>query len=308
VEEGVVTTPSDRTSVRPTERRGFRRTLGVAIGALLISGFGSLYLIGAGQHPVTVDRALERFRGGSAPASPMVTPSPTSRPSSVPSVLPTKTTVSPHGATAASPSGPIDPAEGVYVYATDGYEVTDALSGARHDYPSRTTITISRHGCGFIWRWQPLDERWDESEACRRPSGVVLGRFSMYHEFFRQGIREDFQCGDDAVVWPSKPRIGDRWAFDCASNGSQIHMTVSVVARETRAVGGEAVRTFHVRYDVTMTGESQGRMVQDRWLDASTGLAIRIVTAVDATVATPVGRANYLERYTIDLISTRPQR
>ena len=310
MEEGVVTTPSDRTSVRPTERRGFRRILGVAIGALLISGFGSLYLIGAGQHPLTVDRALERFRGsGSSSVAPTTTPSGMrSGPTSAPSVLPTKTTVAGPHPSATTAAGPRDPEFGVYVYATTGYEETDALSGQRHDYPSRTTMTISPHGCGSIWRWQPLDERWEESEGCRRASGVVLNRVSIYHEFFRQGIREDFHCGDDALVWPAVPHAGDRWGFRWDSSGTRIDMVVSVIGFETRTVGPDRIRAVHIRYDATLSGENEGRQLQDRWLDASSGLALRIVSSIDARATTPVGKAAYSERYTIDLISTTPQR
>ena len=62
----------------------------------------------------------------------------------------------------------------MYVYDTAGFETTDALTGGRHDYPAQTTITVQDAGCGSVQRWQPLDQRWDETETCRVDAGYAM--------------------------------------------------------------------------------------------------------------------------------------
>lgn len=299
--------------------RAIRTGLAVAIAGNLLAAGGSLYLLG-GASDLTVDRALENFRRGrsDAPTSPdagtTAAPTPTAPGTAASTTGPTAAPAARSTASAAAPGAAPetlsdDLEEGVYVYDTEGYEETDALSGARHDYPSRTTVTITRGGCGYIWRWQPLDERWDESEACRRSSGIVLKRFSMYHEFFRRGIREDMACGPESVVMPIDPKAGKRWSFTCRSDDTTIESTVTVVGYETLEIGGASVRAVRMRYDTKMSGDNSGTHVQERWLADSNGLLLRMTTNVNARVETPVGgSANYVEQYRIDLTSTAPSR
>jgi hypothetical protein len=302
--------------------RAVRIGLTIAIGGNLVGAGGALYLLGDASD-LTVDQALDRFRrsrteastlptsGSTAPGG--VSPSPSASPTAARSGAPaSRPAASGPAAPGSSAPGTLsrDLEEGVYVYATEGYEETDALSGARHDYPSRTTMTVSRTGSScYVWRWQPLDERWDESEACRRSSGIVLQRFSMYHEFFRRGIREDLTCGADSVVMSSEPKVGRRWTFTCRSDDTTIESKVSVVGFETLEIGGRSVRAVRMRYDTKMTGDNSGTHVQERWLADESGLLLRMTTDVNARVETPVGgSANYVERYRIDLTSTTPSR
>ena len=60
---------------------------------------------------------------------------------------------------------------GLYLYATTGFETTDALAGSRHEYPAQTYMTIQPGGCGTQVRWQALDQRWDEYDFC--PDGSL---------------------------------------------------------------------------------------------------------------------------------------
>ena len=295
-----------------TERRAFRIVLGTAIGSLLLAGAGSAYLIGSGTHALTVREAVRRYRAEQA-----TTPAPTAEagtPSTAPTATPAAKTTSsasaaPRRSVRRTVSATAHPemASGVYVYDTSGYEETDALSGQRHDYPATTTYTTRRAGCHWVSRWQPVEERWDESEACKTAKGITLKRFSMYHEFFNTGIREDFLCGSDAVVMPWVQRAGDTWTFHCRSSRSTLDMTVRVVGLETMSVGNRGVRAVHVRYEGTVHGDDEGTQIQDRWLDASTGWFLRIVSSADVSIVTPFGRANYRERYRIDLTSMTPE-
>lgn len=293
-------------------RRWFRVGLALAIAGNLLGAGGAMYLLGGG-HDVSVDEALQRFRERDATAAAATSTPGSTIPTQTPSVTTkakagqAKTSASQSSAPGTSTSSRPPMEEGVYVYATDGYEETDALSGQRHDYPAETTITVSKQGCGYRWRWQPLKERWEESDGCRTSKGYVLERFAIYHEFFKQGILEDFACEADAVVMPEVPVVGASWRWQGASDDSTIDTLTKVVGFETITVGSKQVRTLHMRYETTLKGSNEGTQTQDRWLDERSSLLIRMINAVDAKVAVPFGgTANYTERYRIDLTSTKP--
>ena len=305
-------TASRETAPSPGRRRWVRLALGVAIAGNLLGAGGAMYFLGDATD-LTVEEAIRRFRETSA--------EPTSPASVAPTTAPTatgSTTVAPRStkrrgagpvatANATTPAAYSDLEPGVYVYATDGYEETDALSGQRHDYPSQTTITASRHECGYRFRWQPLEERWDQSDTCRNAKGIVLERFAIYHEFFHRGATEDFALDDNAVVLPNDPVAGDDWRWQGTSNDSAIDTLTTVIGFETIDVGGRRVRTVHLRYETAMSGANAGTQIQDRWHTFDTGLLIRLINAVDAKVEVPFGgTANYKERYRIDLTSLSP--
>lgn len=297
-----------------TRRRWVRLVLGVMIAGNLLGAGGAMYLLGDATE-LTVDEAIRRFRDANADA--VAAPTPTSLASTTkpqPSAKATATGAKRKATTpasASSKSGAVamgDLETGVYVYATDGYEETDALSGQRHDYPSQTTITASKHDCGYRFRWQPLEERWDQSDTCRNSKGIVLVRFAIYHEFFQRNATEDFVLEDGSVVLPAYPVVGDSWRWKGASNDSTIDTRVSVVEYETVDVGGRAVKTIHLRYETAMSGANDGTQIQDRWHSLDNGLLIRLINRVDAKVEVPFGgTANYTERYRIDLKSLSPE-
>ena len=296
------------------QRRAVRLVLGVAIAMTLLGGLGAWYMLSGSSHPLTVDRALQRFRGApgsTSTAGPLPTGAASTTPSGTPSAGASSTPVNEpnHNGPSATPTAKHpEPDEGVYVYDTKGSEHTDALSGKTYTYPSQTTITISNTSCGQTSRWQPLSERWDESQTCAEAAGVVLHRFTMYHEFFHTSQTETFVCGSDAIVMPWKQTPGDHWTFHCRSSHSSLEMRVSVIGFENVSVGGHSIRAVHIRYDGTASGGDQGTMIQDRWLSVDRGLFLRIVSSADATTQTSFGRFHYTENYRLDLTSTTPQR
>jgi len=296
------------------QRRGVRIVLGVAIAMTLLGALGAWYMVSAGSHPLTVDRALDRFRGSepTAAATPGATPSTSASTDSASKPSPASTVASRPAASGKSASTKAashpSPEDGVYVFDTQGSEHTDAFSGQTHEYPSQTTITISTAGCGQTARWQPLSERWDESEVCKTDRGVALHRFTMYHEFFHRSAREDFMCGNDAIVMPWKQTPGDHWTFHCRSSHSALDMKVSLVGFENVPVGGHSLRAVHLRYDGDVSGGDQGTEIQDRWISTDTGMFLRITSSADVMTSTSFGRFHYTEHYRIDLTSTSPRR
>ena len=199
------------------------------------------------------------------------------------------------------------PRPGVYVFATSGYEETDALAGQRHTYPQSTSMTVRRTDCGWTGRWQPLKERWEENVMCEHPSGTEMARYVMYHEFFRRGQTEDFAC-PRSLVQRAGAKPGDRWTFQCKSRNTTATARASVVGIENVAVGGRNVRAMHLHYDITASGANNGKLTQDRWIAlGSERFMVRMIQRADLKTQSPFGQVGYKESFRLDLTSLDPR-
>jgi hypothetical protein len=259
-------------------RRWVIATIGAVAVAVLCLGLWAY--LHPGTSPVRVRDAIDRFRkdGGST---------------------------SDAGAEGARPL----PATGVYVYTTKGYEHLDALGGARHDYPERTTITVRRDGCGTRERWNGLNQRWQEYLRCWSGGGEHVVEDTSHHEFFHQEATRKFTCDADAWLLPPHPATGETWTTHCrTADGIVSERRGSVVGRPTLAVGNDDVGTVHVRYEDTITGDSEGTATTDWWVARDTGLTVRLVQRVDTRNASPIGRVGFHDELRLDLTSTTPRR
>jgi hypothetical protein len=328
-----------------------RRALSLAIGTLLASGVGSVYLRQA-PDAVTVDDAVTAFRsasgppvdGGSATGTSGADPSsdaativpstaadgeaaPAAGSAPTTSAAPAPGRAADGGRTGAAGSAPATPAvtvesrqpspppeprdadieEGVYTFATEGYEATSALGGARHDYPRETPVTMRRSACGWTQRWQPLAERWDESELCRTDAGMDVRRFTTYHEFFQKTQQQQFECPPGSAVHQRDAQPGATWSWHCAAGASAIDTVVTVLGPEAVVVEGQEVAATKVHYESTMTGGNRGTQKQDRWIRRD-GLNLRIKTDIDAEADSPFGAVHYEEHYVITIASLTPRR
>src|SRR5581483_4589431 len=155
----------------PNPRRRWRFIAAAVAAALVALASGAVYLT-RGATKVTVDQAVRSYRAqAGTPAAPPRQAAPARRQAAPAARTATaqKTaakTAETHAAPKTAPAAFAYPLSGVYSFATQGYEETDALNGQRHDYPKETSLTIRRAGCGWISHWQPLNERWEDSEIC----------------------------------------------------------------------------------------------------------------------------------------------
>ena len=332
---------------RPLGRR-WTVTLSLAIASLLVAGGGTVYLRQDATE-VTVDDALAAYRAAAAaqasstappsstttapaPATDAGQPAPTAAAAPGEPATPDGTAANasaapsrPVAANASAPAaGPVpsptppaaasggqrpQPESGVYPYATEGYEATNALGGARHDYPAETPVTMQPSDCGWTQHWQPLQERWDESALCRGDDGIDISRFTTHHEFFQRSQQQQFDCPAGSRVHRWDAPAGTTWSWRCtAAGGSAIDTVVTVVGDEEIAVGGQAVPVVRVRYESTMTGANRGTQRQERWMRKTDGMNVRIKTDIDTEADSPFGAVHYEEHYTITLASLTPRR
>jgi hypothetical protein len=171
----------------------------------------------------------------------------------------------------AQPLGP-----GVFAYETSGFEEVDALGGARHVYPARTTIVVRRAGCGLVLRWQPFEERLQEWELC---DGLRLHRITERHRFFGTDDRRTYRCD------PGSRLDG---AYRCTTGET------TEVARVVSSDDG------HARLETRISGGTTGSGTREVWLRAD-GVPLRLTAENENTTPSLVGPVHYRERYELRL-------
>jgi hypothetical protein len=207
-----------------------------------------------------------------------------------------------------SSGSPQEAPPGVYRYATRGSEtVKTVVGGATHDYDGVSTVTISPGRCGTQERWQVLDGRWSEGEACPAAKGGASARVTEFHEFFGTGQEDSFRCSDvsASVTPPLQP--GERFSSVCRSEDSSISTSSRVVAVERVAVGGEAFDATRIESRSVLSGGTSGTARREEWRRRSDGLLLRRSAASEADTSAG-GGSHYSERYTLQLLSAQPRR
>lgn len=276
-----------------------RRTtvvLGVAVVLSLAAVYGVNRLAAGGEvTEVGVDEALDRYREQTATTSLMPAES-----------APTSAS---DATTAAASSVPAAlaalPAPGVYQYATSGFDRIDALTGAQHDYPAITTMTVTPEGCGVRVRWDVAVERWDTWDWCLDGAAIRQNGWVGYHEFFDSPGRNDYLCDGDPRPLDALART--TWTMVCRMGD---HTTSTfrgeVIERTSLMVAGIATPVLHVRYEVEVVGESTGHQTVEGWYRIADGLPVREQLAISTTQDTVIGATRFDEQYTIDLLTPSP--
>lgn len=194
--------------------------------------------------------------------------------------------------------------QGLYVYETTGFETASALGGSTHNYPAESFLSIRPDECGTTYRWQSLEERWDEITVCDDGS---IDRFTSYHEWFGVEDLSVYVCDETAHFLP----VGDEtsWSFSCVNEGVTTQNWVfEVVGLEIVDVGGEAVEVLHIVASETLTGDTIGGGVIHRWILPDRLLVVKESVEIANTTDshTPVGYVDYTEQYDLILTSLTP--
>jgi hypothetical protein len=192
---------------------------------------------------------------------------------------------------------PGDP--GIYSFATVGYEAIDALSGARHDYPATTYVTISDGPCGPIVRWQALQERWVEWSHCGPDLSIT--ETLEYHEWFGVPDEETEHCADPRPVFAEAAEVV------CVAAGSTEIYQVELAGTERIEVDGEVIDAVHIRRISALAGDSSGETVAEIWRLVDTPLPVRMQLTSLSTSSSAIGDVTYREEVTLDLLNLLPQ-
>jgi len=246
---------------------------GVVGGLALVAAAAWFLLLRDTAEPVSVDEAVTSFRTDTEPTPDTASPIP----------------------------------EGVYVYATSGYEKTDALTGVTHRYPKRSTVTVTAAECGASLLWRVLDGRSTEWIYCVASDGWELRSQDERHTFFGRTERTTYAC-EDTPIRPAAGAVGASWQVSCGTDTAEETGTASVVGRERLRVGKTTVPTVHVRKATSFAGEIRGSTTHDIWFDARSGVPVKMAMVSRTTNDSAVGEVHYEEDVSLRLTSLTPRR
>jgi hypothetical protein len=202
--------------------------------------------------------------------------------------------------------GPSPIPGGVYVYATRGFETTDALTGVRHRYPPRSTITVAPHACGVRLTWQVLEGRSTEWVYCVGDEGWELRSQDERHTFFGRTERTTYVC----TGTPIRPNdvAADPWSVTCSTDGAVERGSAELVSLEAVRIGGRRIPAEHVRKTTTISGDIRGTARHDLWFASDSGVPVKVVMTTRTTNDSPIGDVTYEEAVTLRLLSLEPRR
>lgn len=196
--------------------------------------------------------------------------------------------------------------EGVYVYATEGYERTDALTGVTNRYPARSTITVTRDECGFRMRWDVTEGRSTTWTVCTGRDGWTLASQDERHTFFGRTERTTYTCSET----PYRPYIldvGTTFRVRCSTGSSEERGVGRVRGWVVLRVAGEAVEAVELRRTTRLAGATRGETTHAPWLTRG-GLPVQLVLRTRTMNDSLVGEDRYEEDVVLRLVALEPRR
>jgi hypothetical protein len=212
------------------------------------------------------------------------------------------------GDEATTPARPATTAqpEGVYRYATKGFERIGGPLPGRLSYPGNTTITVNRFGCTLSERWEARPERYAEWRYCLTGDTWRLRSVTDYHEFFGNAQRRAYRCSGRAVPRPAQIEAGFRWTDRCRARKTTAVARGAVVGIERVRVKGERVTAVHLRVRTRLGGDVRGGYTMDSWMRRTDGLLLRRTFSSDSRVDAIIGAVPAHEEYGLQLRSLSP--
>lgn len=164
------------------------------------------------------------------------------------------------------------PKEGVYSWATDGYE---QVSGARRRFPSETQRILTLDGQG---RWTEHHyfseerESWTSFHWGERGAEVEQQRNKVTFGPITNNSTIDFN--PPMLVGPRDLEVdyrwGDSWQGDTSGDYSS-----EIFEHTTLNIGGEPVEVWGISYQINLRGEQEGRVTAEVWLAAERGIVVK---------------------------------
>ncbi len=199
------------------------------------------------------------------------------------------------------------PTTGVYRYDTTGEEGIDALTGATHEYPATSTITVRAGSCGVILDWTPLVERSEQWELCWIGDELVMPSYTSYRQFFGQDDRREYSCPDPVPMISGQ----DSTTTDCRSDALIEEITVTRGGTSSAVVAGDTVEVDVVTVSVVLdsTDDSTvGTSSAELWFAVDSRALVRWTESTSTTSASPIGDVHLEEQFELNLQALDPIR
>jgi hypothetical protein len=199
------------------------------------------------------------------------------------------------------------PAAGVYSYDTSGAEGVDALTGATHDYPATSTITVRAGSCGVVLDWTPLVERSEQRELCWLDNALVMPSYASYRRFFGQDDRRVYTCPEPVPIIFA----GETTTTQCSSGSLIEDITVTPSGTSTAVVGGDPVEVDVVTLSVALDStddSTRGISTAELWFAVDSRALVRWAESTSTTSASPIGDVHLEEQFELNLQEPDPIR
>lgn len=216
------------------------------------------------------------------------------------------------GSAASDPAG--GPLSGVYAATASGTE-SIGLPGFDEQLGPNAPVTVTHQddGC-FVYRADFNSHHWRSWTFCPHESATSsLTRTDSFTARKAPGLDVEsittYTCDRPLDFLWSDPGVGDERSSACTGTTD---LDDSVTADEGVAevldvgsteVDGETVETIHLRTTDTFGQAQSGYETAEWWLDAGTGLPLKVVLESDLSG----GPSDYAERWELELTTLDPQ-
>ncbi len=210
------------------------------------------------------------------------------------------------------------PAPGVYAYRGSG---TEHLSLPPLSQPEGPTVpgTVTLHGSDcWVFRLDYSSHHWQTWDYCRHgddlweAGGKTWQLWSVGPMDFTN--LSTFTCAPGSMAFPVHGSAGQVWQSHCTGINSSVRGTTvttgpyRLVGTATLAIGGTPVQVFHFQRSRTDSGAQVGTERADVWVDARTGLPVRLEQHLRITTSTQSGTSTYTQDGALTLTSLAPRR
>jgi hypothetical protein len=205
------------------------------------------------------------------------------------------------------------PPAGVYAATATGVE-SIGIPGFDEDLGPNAPVTVTHGAAGcFTYRVGFNSHHWRSWTYCPSATATfALASSEGFTERKAPGLNiatlATFDCQQPVdFLWPDAA-VGETRSGRCTGTNdiddavTDDAMEVEVLGRDTLTVDGQQVEVVHVRSTETFSRAQTGTEVDEWWLDASTGLPVRLV--VDARLQG--GLSSYTETADLTLTSMSP--
>ena len=208
------------------------------------------------------------------------------------------------------------PAPGVYRYTGGG---TDHLSLPPMSQPEGPTmpgtVTLVGSDC-WILRIDYSSHHWQTWNFCTR-HGTLRETGGKVWQLWSIGPVNvsnltTLRCTTTSVWLPARVVAGAHWQTSCSGTSSSLHGRMTTAGSNrfvrdiTTRIDGRSVEAAVFRQVRTDTGAQRGSEISDVWLDARTGLPLRLTENITVVTPTPFGTSTYSQRGEVQLASLNP--
>jgi hypothetical protein len=210
------------------------------------------------------------------------------------------------------------PAAGVYTGTAEGQE-SIGLPGMDESLGPNAPVTITHGDAGcFTYRVDLNTHHWRTWSFC--PEGDVAFALVGLETYSTRDVpgldlstRVTYTCETPVPYLWTDPEVGDRREGACTGVSDQLDGptadagVVEVLEVASVTVAGRQVDAVRVRSTDELSGAQTGTEVDEWWLDAATGLPLRLVIDSRASSDSPLGSIDYVETASVELTSLEPR-